>query len=157
MRLCAFGDSYVNGTGDGDCQGWIGRVVARARRAGREITLYNLGMRGDTSEDIALRWAGEAARRLPPFAPMRLAFSFGANDCTPHGPAARVPLARSIENTESILRQALRMAPTIVIGPVPVLDDAQTDRRIQILSVAQERVCESLFIAGWSDLAAWLS
>ena len=55
MRLCVFGDSFVNGTGDPERLGWLGRAGAGAR----DVTVYNLGMRGDTSADIRGRWRAE--------------------------------------------------------------------------------------------------
>ena len=33
-RICFFGDSFVNGTGDDDALGWVGRLCAAERRAG---------------------------------------------------------------------------------------------------------------------------
>lgn len=65
MRICFFGDSVINGTGDDDGLGWVGRVVAQARRGGCDVTAYNLGIRRGTSADVAARWAGEARLRLP--------------------------------------------------------------------------------------------
>src|SRR5437773_118332 len=64
MRICFFGDSFVNGTGDDEGLGWVGRVVARARQDGRDVTGYNLGIRANTSADVAARWAGEARLRI---------------------------------------------------------------------------------------------
>src|SRR5689334_860809 len=85
MRICFFGDSFVNGTGDDDALGWVGRVVADARRAGCDLTAYNLGIRRNTSADVAARWEGEARLRLPADCDGRLVFSFGANDCVSSG------------------------------------------------------------------------
>src|SRR5579864_3855917 len=81
MRVCFFGDSFVNGTGDDEGLGWVGRVVASARQAGLDLTAYNLGIRRDTSADVAARWLYEARLRLPAEHEGRLVFSFGANDC----------------------------------------------------------------------------
>jgi hypothetical protein len=53
MRICFVGDSLVNGTGDPVGLGWVGRACAAARRRGHEVTCYNLGIRRDTSADIA--------------------------------------------------------------------------------------------------------
>ncbi len=64
IRACAVGDSFVAGAGDPECLGWIGRLMAEARAEGRDITLYNLGIRRDTSADVAVRWQTETARRL---------------------------------------------------------------------------------------------
>ncbi len=66
MRICFIGDSFVNGTGDDEALGWTGRIVATARAEGRDVTHYNLGIRRDTSADIAERWRAEVERRLPP-------------------------------------------------------------------------------------------
>src|SRR6202011_3560744 len=83
IRICFFGDSMVNGTGDDACLGWVGRVCAAARRRGRDLTCYNLGIRRDTSADVLARWQREAEARLLPEHDGRLIFSFGANDCCP--------------------------------------------------------------------------
>ena len=32
MRICFFGDSFVNGTGDDECLGWVGRNELRPYR-----------------------------------------------------------------------------------------------------------------------------
>ena len=144
MRVCFFGDSFVNGTGDDSGLGWVGRVVAHGRRQGRDLTSYNLGIRRDTSEDVEARWPAEAERRLAPGVEHRLLFAFGANDCTPADGGCRVPQARSIAAASRILERAVRMAPTIVVGPVPVLDDPETDRRVHDLAAAQAALCDRL-------------
>ena len=60
MRICFFGDSFVNGAGDPLYQGWVGRACARARSRGADITAYNCGIRGATSDDIKASWLSEA-------------------------------------------------------------------------------------------------
>jgi len=67
--------------------GWggVGRVVAKARQGGRDVTAYNLGIRRDTSADVAAPWGGEARLRLPHEYDCRLVFSFGVNDCMANG------------------------------------------------------------------------
>ena len=56
IRICFIGDSSVNGTGDPLCLGWTGRVCATAIKLGYPSTHYNLGIRRETSADIAARW-----------------------------------------------------------------------------------------------------
>lgn len=68
VRICFVGDSFVNGTGDPDYLGWTGRICVRTRQEGHDITYYNLGVRRETSIDIAARWQEEVSRRLPQFA-----------------------------------------------------------------------------------------
>jgi hypothetical protein len=65
MRICFIGDSLVNGVGDPTGLGWVGRVATAARRRGHDITAYNLGIRRDTSGDIAVRWQGRRRGACP--------------------------------------------------------------------------------------------
>ena len=121
IRLCAFGESTVNGTGDPDHLGWVGRAVAGRR----DITLYNLGIRRETSIDLAARWRAEAALRWTEAEPMRLLFSFGLNDCTPDpAQGVRVPADQAVANARAILEAARVLAPTLMVGPPPPADPA---------------------------------
>lgn len=131
-RICFFGDSFVQGTADADCLGWAGRVAAAARKSGYDLTAYNLGVRRDTSADIADRWQHECAMRLPEGCSQYLVFSFGANDMTSEGMALRVSVADSTANFRNIISNAIARCPTLVIGPLPV-SDALQDKRIQEL------------------------
>ena len=117
VRICFIGDSFVQGTGDDACLGWTGRVCSQARRSGHDVTHYNLGVRRDTSEDIARRWRPEAYVRLPAEHPGRLVFSFGANDCAARAGAVgpRVAPARTLHVTEAILRDASGWLPTLMV------------------------------------------
>ncbi len=146
MRVCFFGDSFVNGTGDDDGLGWVGRVVARARRGGGDLTGYNLGIRRDTSADVAARWLQEARLRLPAEHDGRLVFSFGANDCSSNGvdDRPRVARAESLAHTEAILDAAHRWLPTLMIGPGAIASDPEVSARVCALSADYAKVCERL-------------
>ena len=135
MRLCFIGDSFVNGTGDPDCLGWVGRICAAARRRGHDLTAYNLGIRRDTSADIAARWQEEALRRLPAGMDCRLVFSFGANDCVVEAGGPRVAPAQSLASAGAILDTARRWHPTLMLGPPPLAMDG-TRARLGDLSYA---------------------
>jgi lysophospholipase L1-like esterase len=162
MRICFIGDSYVNGTGDDACLGWAGRICSDARRHGCEITLYNLGIRGNTTADIAERWEREAKARLSPEQDGRLVFSFGVNDCLSEMPGCvRVPEAASIANARGILAKASAWLPTLMIGPPPI-GDAELDERVKRFSAALNVLCDELsvpFLSTWECLIAsdtWL-
>jgi len=53
LRICFVGDSLTLGTNDDEYLGWPGRIAKRERAAGHDVTVYNLGVRADTSEMIA--------------------------------------------------------------------------------------------------------
>jgi lysophospholipase L1-like esterase len=143
MRVCFFGDSFVNGTGDDDGMGWVGRVVAKARQGGLDLTAYNLGIRRDTSADVASRWLTEATLRLRPEHDCRLVFSFGTNDCACSGldGGPRIARADSLANAESILMTAQAWLPTLMIGPGTVADESEANERIQSLSTDYATPC----------------
>ena len=115
IRVCFFGDSFVNGTGDDACLGWVGRACAAGRENGADLTCYNLGIRGDSSADVLRRWEHEARARLPPEHDGRLVFSFGANDCCLRDDASqvRVPLDEALANARAILGVGTRVASDV--------------------------------------------
>ena len=145
MRICFFGDSFVNGTGDDDCLGWPGRLCAEARQHGHDVTLYNLGIRRDTSGDVAQRWAREAAARLPPEYDGHLVFSFGVNDCVHEQGRPRLSEDACLANTRAILMHAGAQWPTLMVGP-PCTGDAALDQRVGRLSDGMDRVCHELAV-----------
>ncbi len=118
MRLIAFGDSLVAGAGDPDHLGWVGRALT-GRRA---ITLYNLGVRRETSADIAARWRAEATPRMTSEEPMRIVFSFGANDSHLVDRAPRVAQAETLKNAQAMLTGAAGLCPVLLVGPPPMAD-----------------------------------
>jgi lysophospholipase L1-like esterase len=156
IRLCAVGDSFVAGAGDPACLGWIGRLASQARNAGHDVTLYNLGIRRDTSADIAARWQTETARRLPAEHPARMVFAFGVNDCAVENGARRLPETATLKNAALILKHAAARAPTLMVGPPPIAD-AEANTRIAALDQALAALCARIaqpYVAVFAALAA---
>ncbi|HET7883050.1 MAG TPA: GDSL-type esterase/lipase family protein [Acetobacteraceae bacterium] len=161
MRICFIGDSFVNGTGDDECLGWSGRICARARQTGCDVTLYNLGIRRDTSADILARWEREARARLLPEHDGRLVFSFGVNDCV-HEMAdrPRVPEDDAVANAQAILASAAAWLPTLMVGP-PWTGEPELDARVRRLSARLGSLCGDLsvpYLAPWDahiDVEVW--
>jgi acyl-CoA thioesterase I len=147
IRICFFGDSIVNGTGDDACLGWVGRISSGARRRGIDLTCYNLGVRRETSADVLARWQAEARARLPDQFDGRLVFSFGANDCCPGDDVGgvRVAPSRALANAKAILQVALAWRPTLMFGPLP-LCEATVDARIRNLSADFASLCGGLSV-----------
>lgn len=145
MRICFVGDSFVNGTGDPDYLGWTGRVCAAMGQRGYNITHYNLGIRGQTSAEIADRWWKEVSCRLPQSYDGRLVFSFGTNDTTLEAGQPRVAPADSLQYLQQILTQASAHFPVLMVGPPPIEDQAQNDRTAD-LSRQYQSLCTRLRI-----------
>lgn len=134
MRICAFGDSIMNGTGDPEALGWIGRAVQPVKARHREVTLYNLGIRRDTSVDIRRRWRAETEARRVAGAETGLLFSFGVNDCVtdPATGRPRVVPEESAANAAAILAGAKALGRVLMVGPGPIAD-AGVNARIRAL------------------------
>jgi len=143
MLVCFFGDSIVNGVGDPDALGWVGRLAAAARTRGCSMTTYNLGVRKNTSRDVRARWEDEFSRRRMPAMPMHLVFAFGAVDMVLEGAGTLVPLEESLQNARAILQKARESCPTLFVGP-PIMADPAFTIRIEELSAAYAELCAEL-------------
>jgi lysophospholipase L1-like esterase len=65
VRVCVFGDSFVAGVGDPKALGWVGRVAARTPPStGVALTMYSLGVRGESIEDVVVRMPLETSPRF---------------------------------------------------------------------------------------------
>lgn len=126
LRICFVGDSITVGSGDGNFLGWPGRLSVAETKRGHDVTLYNMGVRGETSEMVLPRWRRECDVRLPDHVNGRLVLSFGLNDTAEESDVGiRVPLEGSLSNARAIIDEARGWLPTLVIGPVPIIDDMQ--------------------------------
>lgn len=138
LRICFIGDSYVNGTGDPEYLGWAGRVTVAAQRNGYNLTYYNLGVRRETSADIAKRWWQEARARFPSSCAPFVVFALGANDTTLEDGQLRVAEARGVENVREMLRAAKQCYSVAMIGPPPNADAEQNLRTKRLSSLFAE-------------------
>ena len=138
MIVCYIGDSLTLGYGDPAGLGWPGRVSGALHNGGHDLTSYNLGVRKDTSVLIGKRWKEEAARRVIEGVPLKLVFSFGVadmvNDVSPEDTRTAA---------ETFLTEARAMGEVLVVGPTPVLDEANC-ARVGELSQIIGRLCDFL-------------
>ena len=157
LRICFVGDSITVGSGDSNFLGWPGRLSVAETERGHDVTLYNMGVRGDTSEMVLPRWRSECDVRLPDHVNGRLVLSFGLNDTAEErGVGIRVPLATSLANARSIIEEARAWLPTVMIGPIPIIDEMQpyvfpngiayhyTNTRVAELNVKLAGLCAEL-------------
>ena len=126
LRICFVGDSITQGTIDADCLGWPGRLGQREQASGHDVTVYNLGVRAETSRQIAARWRRECEPRLPDIVPGALVFAFGVNDMAEDPEAGiRVPIPESIATARDMVGTAAAWKPTLWVGPGPADMDRQ--------------------------------
>ncbi|MEQ8444214.1 MAG: GDSL-type esterase/lipase family protein [Alphaproteobacteria bacterium] len=120
VRICFFGDSITVGTGDGACRGWPSYLCEASTNDGHDISCYNLGIRAETSVDVAKRWRIEAEPRLPPHVNGRLVFSFGLNDgADALGVGRRVAPEDSLSTVSAMLAEAAAWQKTLWVGMTP--------------------------------------
>lgn len=149
VRVCVFGDSFVAGVGDAKALGWVGRVAARTPvSTGVALTVYPLGVRGDTCEDVVVRMPLESASRFARGDDHGVVLAVGVADAV-----GSVSPLRSAATLEFGLRStAVRR---LVVGPPPVgADDVRA--RIVELDRAYADVCDRLgvpYISTYGPLA----
>jgi acyl-CoA thioesterase-1 len=142
--VCFFGDSITTGVGDDMAIGWVGRVLASARRDGVDLTGYNLGIRGETGPQIQARWLAEADPRMRRADGYGVVLAFGVNDTIVDGGQQRVPESESLATLGRICEQAHAAGwPLLVVGPT-LVDDPEHNRRILALSEAMGAQCTDL-------------
>ncbi|MGD9526552.1 GDSL-type esterase/lipase family protein [Pseudonocardia sp.] len=135
VRVCVLGDSFVAGLGDPEYRGWVGRVAAAGPQP---VTVYNLGVRRETSADVLARWRAECVPRLPAGVDGRVVVAFGVNDTTAEEGTLRVRPAASAANLAALLDAV--PWPVLVIGPPPVAEPAQ-NARIAAVDALYADVC----------------
>lgn len=130
LRVCFVGDSFVAGVGDPEHLGWAGRLAAGSARGGLRLTSYVLGVRLQTTAEVADRWAAECGPRLSGGKwESRIVLSSGVNDTTEENGVPRLAPQRSVAAlTEILAGAAAARWPVLVVGPPAVADDAQNER-----------------------------
>jgi lysophospholipase L1-like esterase len=138
LRICVVGDALVAGVGDARSLGWVGRVGARTPRDEGAVTLFPLGVPGETTAGLLTRWREETNRRFAGALPeaCRLVVGLGHEDLR-----QGVTLPRSRLNLANVLDECSATGmPAFVVGPPPGPDDA-FNAKVQELSDALADVC----------------
>jgi lysophospholipase L1-like esterase len=119
-RIFCLGDSITLGCNDSLGLGWPGRLGRDLRHNGLGLAMYNLGINGDTSLDIARRWRSEVDTRSRDAAGLIL-FAFGFNDASrPASGELQVELETSIGVARQLLLEAKAVSEVLWIGPTPL-------------------------------------
>jgi lysophospholipase L1-like esterase len=148
-KLAVVGDSGVFGWGDAEEGGWCERLRRHWMGLPEGPVLYNLGVRGDGLERVAARLQGEVGARgeLRRQTPQGILLAVGLNDTARVGrPDGRPQLAPEafLFGLQQLLREAQRLAPVMVLGLTPVVEDAMPFAEVLWYSLADVRVYEAL-------------
>jgi acyl-CoA thioesterase I len=152
MRICFIGDSFVSGAFDDACLGWAGRISAKARGRGHDLSHYNLGIRGETSVQIARRWRAEAEVRQAAAQEGRLVFEFGVNDARDVNGKRQLELNQTFASARDILTPASAWRRTLMIGPPPGGDSAR-NARVHEISQMLGNLCMELSVPYFDSFA----
>ena len=117
--VLVFGDSIVMGLWD-ERGGWPERLWA-----GRSRIVYNLGVDGETSEDVSKRFLSEAKSRAN--RQSIITFAVGINDSSRVDGAHRVSLAKYVNNMEHLIDSAREhfTSKVLCLGLAPI-DQSKT-------------------------------
>ncbi len=114
VRVCVFGDSFVAGVGDPMALGWVGRVAARTPEStGIALTVYQLGVRGESAQDVVVRMPLESAPRFARGDEHGVVVSVGVADAYAGLSAERSAATLEFGLSSTDVRR-------LVVGPPPV-------------------------------------
>ena len=141
VRVSVVGDALVAGHGDPKALGWVGRVAARTPQDELPVTLFPLGVPGESTAELSGRWWEESRRRFEggpdaADAGRRLVLGLGPADLD-----AGMSIPRSRLNLANVLDEAhSRGLPAFVVGPPPS-GSAERNGRIEELAATFGDVC----------------
>ena len=127
IRIGFVGDSITHGTGDETLLGWTYRVGQAEAAKGHDVTVYNLGIRADTSALVEARWDIEVNSRLKAELNCATVWAIGINDSAHERTATtdglRVPLNESLDRISRMINAAKSVGPALWVGPTPVIEE----------------------------------
>ncbi len=141
--ICIFGDSIAWGAFDPEGGGWAGRLRSFVDKTSQEeLEIYNLGICGETTEDLILRFKSECEARQPD----TIIFAIGINDSQIIDGKSQVTPERFEQNLNEILEQASSFTKDILfVGLSPVCESAEkfyTNEEIHKYDLALKRVAK---------------
>ncbi|MEU3845534.1 MULTISPECIES: GDSL-type esterase/lipase family protein [Micrococcus] len=139
IRIASVGNELLAGVGDPRALGWLGRVLAKTSAPGVQLESYVLAQPGEGTEALSARWQREAEARYSEETENRLVIGLSDLDLDLETSTARARL-----NLANILDRAAQLdIRTLVVGPVPSLDNERNARLAELntayLDVADRR------------------
>ncbi|MEB3199592.1 MAG: GDSL-type esterase/lipase family protein [Synechococcaceae cyanobacterium] len=148
-KLIVLGDSGVYGWGDPEHGGWCERLRRHWMGLPHGPVVYNLGVRGDGLERVMARLSQEVNARgeLRRQRPHGILLAVGLNDSARIGSVQGRPQLSPeafLFGLQQLLREARQLAPTLVLGLTPVIDEAMPFAEVLWYQLEAVRQTESL-------------
>lgn len=121
MTICIFGDSITWGATDCEKGGWVERL--KTELMVKDVDVYNLGISGDTTENILKRIDTEAEARNPDI----IIFSVGINDALKTNGKNLISIQEFRKNIELLTDKARKLTNKIVFIGLTTVDEAKTN------------------------------
>ena len=123
MEIGIWGDSITYGAGDSEALGWVGRL-RKLLEKNDDVSVYNFGICGDTTDDLLKRFSIEADAIKPNV----VVFAIGINDSKyPVGETENViSLEKYKQNMRELLKLAKNYTDKVVIVGATKADEALT-------------------------------
>jgi lysophospholipase L1-like esterase len=126
-NLCIWGDSITWGADDTEYGGWVNRLRLFVENQGIDVSVYNLGISGNTTEDLLRRFKAEAKIREVDV----IVFAIGINDSryirTEDNP--QVSLRQYETNLGELIKQAREFTNAIAFIGITMVDERKCKPR----------------------------
>jgi len=127
MNICVFGASITWGASDVEKGGWVQRLRTFVESTKEDVDIYNLGVSGDTTDDLLKRFKVECEARKPEKI-FKIIFGIGTNDSqyilTKKHP--KTTIEKFEENLETLISQAKEFTNDIVFCGLLPVDESKT-------------------------------
>jgi len=128
MKIQCFGDSVTFGEIDIDNGGWVDQlkrsyIKRQACLTRQDISVYNLGIAGETTDGLCIRFEIELKARIKKGLRSLVMFAYGANDIVIHKNKNIVPVEYFIKNLKQCIQNAkANDCEILLIGLTPIDD-----------------------------------
>lgn len=125
-NICIFGASIIWGANDLEKGGWANRLRLWVdEKTDYEVATYNLGVSGDTTDDLLEHFEVEARAREP----VLIIFSIGVNDAAydKEKNENQVSLPKFMKNMRALLEKAKAISGKVAIVGLGRVEEAKTN------------------------------
>ncbi len=136
QKILIFGASIVHGSHDAEGGGWadrlkaFGHAVSAKNNFQTRVVVFNLGIGGNTTNDLLKRFTFETEQRTSPQDEPYFVFSIGTNDAAflIEKKAFLVTREQYGKNIRQIIKEAKAFSNNIIfLTPPPVIDEITSD------------------------------